>query len=71
MAAGVASVEALCAGADTAPVLGPEDLAPACAILGSAWTQPGATAGGLGLKRWSVASPWECSRRPAEQVASD
>jgi len=67
MAAGVASVEALCAGADTAPVLGPEGLAPARAIFGPARTQPGATACGFGLKRWSAASPRECS----EQVAAN
>ena len=51
MAVGVASVEALCASADTALGSKPEGLAPACAILGSARTQPGAKARSLRLKR--------------------
>jgi len=42
-----------------------EGLAPACPIPGSAWTQPGATARGSGLKRWPVVSTWDSSRRPA------
>ena len=46
MAVGAASVEALCASADTALGSKPEGLAPACAILGSARTQPGAKAEG-------------------------
>jgi hypothetical protein len=58
MAVGAASVEALCASADTALGSEPEGLAPACPIPGSARPQPGAKAWGLGLKRWPVASTW-------------
>jgi hypothetical protein len=55
----MASVAALCAGADTALALLPEGLAPACAR--SAWTQPGAEAGVPGLKRQPVATPWDAA----------
>jgi len=65
MAVGAASVEALCASADTALGSMSEGLAPACPIPGSARTQPGATARGSGLKRWPVVSTWDSSRRPA------
>ena len=64
MAAGAASVAALCASADTAPGSEPEGLAPARAIPGSARTQPGAEAWTGGLKRWPVASTWDM--RPAD-----
>jgi len=58
MAVGAASVEALCASADTALGSTPEGLAPACPIPGSARTQPGAKARGPELKRWPVATAW-------------
>jgi hypothetical protein len=59
MAVGIASVAALCAGADTALALVPEGPAPACAPC--AWTQPGAEAGVRGLKRQPVATPWDAA----------
>src|SRR5262245_47757204 len=71
MAVGAASVEALCASADTALGSTSEGSAPACPIPGSARTQPSAKAWGLGLKRWPVASVRDCSRRPAEHVVTD
>jgi hypothetical protein len=61
MAVGAASVEALCASADTALGSKPQGLAPACLIFGSARTQPGAKARGFGLKRWPVVSPWDAA----------
>ena len=59
MAAGAASVQALCASADTALGSKLQGLAPACPILGSARTQPGAKAWRLGLKHWPVALAWD------------
>jgi hypothetical protein len=38
--------------------------------LGSAWTQPGAKDWVLRLKRWPVASTWDCGQRPAEHVVT-
>lgn len=59
MAVGMASVAALCAGADTALAFVPEGPAPACAHR--AWTQPGAEVRVPGLKRQPVATPWDAA----------
>ena len=71
MAVGAASVQALCASADTALGSKPQGLAPACPIPGSARTQSGAKARGSGLKHWPVVSLWDRSRRPAEHVVTN
>ena len=69
MAVGAASVEAL--SADTIRCSEPGGPGTGMFDLGSAWTQPGAKDRVLRLKRWPVASTWDCGQRPAEHVVTD
>jgi len=64
----MASVAALCAGADTALAFVPEGPAPACAPC--AWTQPGAEAGVPGLKRQPVATPRDAAGNLLTEIPS-
>jgi len=68
MAVGAASLEALCASADTALGSTSEGPAPARPISDRRERSQARRRGGSGLKRWSVASMWDCSRQPAEHV---